>query len=65
MTDTDVKRLIRSRQAFLGYSNEYMAVKMHMSLSSWNRRMREPSEIKVKDLLKLEKVLNTELIRRA
>lgn len=56
-TSETVKRLIKSRQALLGYSNEEMACRMRMSVSSWNRRMRYPNLINVEELIKLEKIL--------
>ena len=61
-TPTSVRKLIKSRQAYLGISNEDMACQMHMSLSSWNRRMRTPDRITVAELCKLEKILKLNLL---
>lgn len=61
-TSNDLKRSIKSRQAYLGFSNEDMAVKMRMSISSWNRRMRKPDTINVDELIRLEKILKYELL---
>ena len=61
-TSEEVKRSIRSRQELLGYSNQEMACRMHMSLSSWNRRMRTPSVLNVSELIRLESVLKFKLL---
>lgn len=61
-TSNDIKRSIKSRQAYLGLSNEDIAVKMRMSISSWNRRMRKPDTINVDELIRLEKILKYELL---
>ena len=61
-TSDEVKRNIRSRMELLGYTNQEMACRMHMSLSSWNRRMRNPSSINVSELIKIENVLKFKLL---
>ena len=61
-TPQTVKRRIKARQAKLGLTNENMACLMHMSLASWNRRMRFPEVLKLDDLLRLEKVLKIDLL---
>jgi len=61
-TSEEVKRTIRSRQDLLGYTNQEMACHMHMSLSSWNRRMRNPAALNVKELIRLEKILSFKLL---
>ena len=61
-TSEEVKRSIRSRQELLGYSNQEMACRMHMSLSSWNRRMRNPAVFNVGELIRLEQVLSFKLL---
>ena len=61
-TSEEIKRCIRSRQDLLGYSNQEMACRMHMSLSSWLRRMRNPGVISVEELIRLEKVLSFRLL---
>ena len=46
----------------LGYTNQEMACRQHMSLSSWNRRMRNPAALNVKELIRLETVLKFKLL---
>lgn len=63
MTDSQkVRRTIKSRQVMLGLSNSDMACHMHMSLSSWNRRLRDPRTLTVEELIRLEKVLKFKLL---
>ena len=63
MTDSQkVKRTIKSRQVMLGLSNSDMACHMHMSLSSWNRRLSKPETLTVKELLRLEAILKIKLL---
>lgn len=63
MTDSQkIRRLIKGRQAMMGYSNSEMACYMHMSLSSWNRRLKDPRILTVKDLIRLENVLKFKLL---
>ena len=63
MTDSQkVRRTIKSRQVMMGLSNSDMACYMHMSLSSWNRRLRDPRLLTVKELIQLEKVLKFKLL---
>lgn len=61
-TSNDVKKTIRSRMELLGYTNQEMACRMHMSLSSWNRRMRNPAVLNVRELIRIEAVLKFKLL---
>lgn len=53
---------IKSGQIMKGYSTPELAIKMHMSQDSLNRRFRLPHKITVEDLRKFEKVLDIKLL---
>ena len=58
-----LRRTIKARQAFLAYDNKTMACYMHMSPSSWDRRLSNPEIFTFKELLLLEKVLKIKLMQ--
>lgn len=62
MTAETMKRRIRARMVFLGLNGEEMAARMHLSTSSWSRRMRFPGRITVDDLIRIEKILKCKLL---
>lgn len=62
MTAETMKRRIRARMVFLGLNGEEMAARMHLSQSSWSRRMRFPGRITVDDLIRIEKILKCKLL---
>ena len=65
MTDSQkVRRTIKSRQVMMGLSNSDMACHMHMSLSSWNRRLKHPEGLTLQELLRLEKILKFKLLEK-
>ena len=63
-TPQTVKKQIKARQVMLGLSNSDMACHMHMSLSSWNRRLRHPEGLTLQELLRLEKILKFKLLEK-
>lgn len=64
MKETEkLRRTIKSRQAYLDYDNKTMACYMHMSPSSWDRRLRKPEILTFKELILLEKVLKIKLMQ--
>ena len=54
---------IKGQQTLYGYSNAQMAVKLHMSERTYVRQVAAPENMKLELLLRLEKVLKTELIK--
>ena len=58
----ELKVKIRALQALSDISNAQMAVYLRMSERSYARRMQAIENMKVKDLLKIERVLHTELL---
>ena len=58
-----LRRTIKSRQALLDYDNKTMATYMHMSQSTWNRRLMKPEIFTVKELFRLEQVLKIKLMQ--
>jgi len=57
-----LRRKIKSRQALYGYSNAEMGVKLRMSERSWCRHLAEIDRVSVGELIKLEKILKTNLV---
>lgn len=57
-----VAKKIKAGQIMKGYSTPELAIKMHMSQDSLNRRFRRPHKITVEDLRKFEKVLDIKLL---
>lgn len=57
-----LRRQIKSGQELRAYSNGDMAIKMHMSLGSYNRRLSNPDKITFEELTKLEKILQIKLL---
>lgn len=64
MTDkpTALKRKIKALQKLYGLDNEKMSVCMRMSKRSYIRRMSDVGNLRVNDLLRMEKVLNVTLL---
>lgn len=54
---------IKGKQALYGYSNAQMAVMLRMSERTYVRQIADPGNMKLELLLRLEKVLKTELIK--
>lgn len=63
-TPQTVKKQIKARQVMMGLSNSDMACHMHMSLSSWNRRLKHPEALTLQELLRLEKILKFKLLEK-
>lgn len=55
-------RKIKSGQMMKGYSTQELAIKMHLTQGSLNRRFRCPNRITVEDLRKFEQVLDIKLL---
>lgn len=53
---------IKAGQIMKGYSTPELAIKMHMSQGSLNRRFRYPDRITVEDLMRFEQVLDIKLL---
>ena len=63
MDKTDIlAKKIKAGQIMKGYSTPELAIKMHMSQGSLNRRFRYPDRITVEDLRKFEQVLDIKLL---
>ena len=56
-----LRKRIKSRQALYELSNADMAVKMHMSLQQWERRLTKPGKLSYDELLRIEKVLKMKI----
>ena len=56
-----IGREIRAGQSRMRLRQADIAVKLRMSLATYNRRLNEPERFTLEDLLKLEKVLKIEL----
>ena len=57
-----LRQIIKSKQTLYGFTNEEMAIRMHMSTRSWCRRLEDVSQMKLKDLFRLEQILHTTFI---
>ena len=57
-----IGREIRAGQSRMRLRQADIAVKLRMSLATYNRRLNEPEQFTLEDLLKLEKVLKIELL---
>ena len=57
-----IGREIRAGQSRMRLRQADIAVKLRMSLATYNRRLNEPERFTLEDLLKLEKVLKIELL---
>lgn len=53
---------IKSGQIMKGYSTKELAIKMHLTQGSLNRRFRCPNRMTVEDLRKFEQVLDIKLL---
>ena len=57
-----IGREIRAGQSRMRLRQADIAVKLRMSLATYNRRLNEPERFTLEDLLELEKVLKIELL---
>ena len=57
-----IGREIRAGQSRMRLRQADIAVKLRMSLATYNRRLNEPERFTLEDLLKLEKLLKIELL---
>ena len=57
-----IGREIRAGQSRMRLRQADIAVKLRMSLATYNRRLNEPERFTLEDLLKLEKLLKVELL---
>ena len=57
-----IGREIRAGQSRMRLRQADIAVKLRMSLTTYNRRLNEPERFTLADLLKLEKLLKIELL---
>ena len=57
-----LRRKIKALQTLYDINNEKMATKLHMSQRSYERRLSDPESMKVADIIRLEKVLHTDLL---
>ena len=57
-----IGREIRAGQSRMRLRQADIAVKLQMSLATYNRRLNEPERFTLEDLLKLEKLLKVELL---
>ena len=57
-----IGREIRAGQSRMRLRQADIAVKLRMSLATYNRRLNEPERFTLEELLKLEKVLKIELL---
>ena len=62
--ENDFRKKVKSQQVLYGLTNADMAVKMHMSLQQWERRLTKPGKLSYDELLRLEKVLKMEIFRK-
>lgn len=59
----DVGKRIRARMLLLDYNTRRMAVKMHVSERTWQRKISRPENLTVAELLKLEKILDFKILQ--
>ena len=59
--ETDLRRQIKSKQALYSLSNNEMAIKMHLTLGQWERRLANPGKITFSELCQLRKILKMEV----
>ena len=58
MNTTNLRRLIKSGQAMMGYDNETMAKGLGFSSKgAWEYKLRYPERIKVQELQQIERLL--------
>lgn len=57
-----LRRSIKSGMALKDYGNPEMATRMHMSVSSWERRLREPRLLRYPELCDLERILSIRIL---
>ena len=57
-----IGREIRAGQSRMRLRQADIAVKLRMSLATYNRRLNEPERFTLEELLKLEKLLKIELL---
>lgn len=57
-----LRRQIKAGQQLKAFSNGDMAIKMHMSLGQYNRRLGNPEKITFGELIRLEKILQISLL---
>ena len=57
-----IGREIRAGQSRMRLRQADIAVKLRMSLATYNRRLNEPERFTLEELLKLEKMLKIELL---
>lgn len=60
-----IGREIRAGTARLKLSQAEVAVRLHMSIATYNKRLNNPGEFKLDELVKLEKELKIELLNPA
>ena len=60
--ETDLRRKIKSAQALYDLSNNDMAIKMHMSLPAWERRLQNPGKISFMELCRINRILKMNLL---
>lgn len=56
-----LRKKIKAMQAFYGYTNKQVGIKLKMSERSYSRRLKDMT-FRVADLFELEKLLHTKLI---
>lgn len=57
-----LRKRIKSGQALHGISNQDMAIKMHLSLPQWERRLSHPGKLTYLELMKIDKILKLKLM---
>jgi len=57
----EIKREIKMHQAKKDYSQDELAIKMHMSIYQLRRRLRHPEKFTLEELERLEKVLSMKI----
>ena len=62
-TENSLRRKIKAAQALYEWNNEKLAIKLHMSLQSLERRLAHPNKFKLEELIKLEELLHIEILK--
>lgn len=60
--EESIRRKIKAAQALYSINNSRMAVKLMMSQRSYERRLTNPSEFSLGELLQMEKILHLGLL---
>lgn len=59
---TNLRQMIKGKQVQFGYTNEEMGLKLRCSERTWYRKLAKVEDMKLRDLLRLEKIFHTQFL---